>query len=38
MNTANFCIRHRVATLLAVILSALFGSIYGTQLRMARMR
>ena len=37
MNTANFCIRHRVATLLAVILIALFGSIYGTQLQMALM-
>ena len=37
MSTAKFCIRHRVATLLAVILIVIFGVMFGTQLQMALM-
>jgi multidrug efflux pump subunit AcrB len=37
MDTAKFCIRHRVATLLAVILIAVFGIMFSTQLQMALM-
>jgi len=37
MSTAKFCIKHRVATLLAVILITVFGVMFGTQLQMALM-
>ena len=37
MDTAKFCIRHRVATLLAVILITVFGILFSTQLQMALM-
>ena len=37
MNLSNFCIKHRVATLLAVILTALFGLLFGTQLQVSLM-
>ena len=37
MDTAKFCIRHRVATLLAVILITVFGIMFSTQLQMALM-
>ena len=37
MNTAKFCIKHRVATLLAVILITVFGVMFGTRLQMALM-
>ena len=37
MNTAKACIQHRVATILAVIMVAIFGVMYGTQLQMALM-
>ena len=35
MNTAKFCIKHRVTTLLAVIMVAIFGCVFTTQLQMA---
>jgi len=35
MNTAKFCIKHRVTTLLAVIMVAIFGLVFTTQLQMA---
>ena len=35
MSTARFCIKHRVTTLLAVIMIAVFGVVYTTQLQMA---
>ncbi len=35
MNIAKFCIRHRVTTLLAVIMIAVFGVVYTSQLQMA---
>ena len=35
MSTAKFCIRHRVTTLLAVIMIAIFGVVFTTQLQMA---
>ena len=31
MNIAKFCIRHKVTTLLAVIMIAVFGVVYTTQ-------
>jgi len=37
MNTAKFCIQHKVATLLAVIMIVVFGGIFTTQLQMALM-
>ncbi len=37
MNTSKFCIQHKVATLLAVIMIVIFGVMYGTQLQMALM-
>ena len=37
MSTAKFCIKHRVATILAVILVVVFGIMFGTQLQMALM-
>ena len=37
MSTAQFSIKHRVATLLAVILIVIFGVMFGTQLQMALM-
>ena len=35
MNTAGFCIKHRVTTLLAVIMISVFGVVFTTQLQMA---
>lgn len=35
MNTAKFCIRHRVSTLLAVIMIVIFGVVFTTQLQMS---
>ncbi len=35
MSTAKFCIKHRVTTLLAVIMIAIFGVVFTTQLQMA---
>ena len=35
MNTAKFCIKHRVTTLLAVIMVAIFGLVFTTRLQMA---
>ena len=35
MNLASFCIRHKVATLLAVIMITIFGAVYATQLQMS---
>ena len=35
MNIARFCIKHKVTTLLAVIMIAIFGVVYTTQLQMA---
>ena len=35
MNTAKFCIKHRVTTLLAVIMVAIFGVVFTTRLQMA---
>ena len=35
MNTAKFCIKHRVTTLLAVIMISIFGVVFTTQLQMA---
>jgi len=37
MNIAKFCIKHRVATLLAVIMIVIFGSVFATRLQMALM-
>ncbi|MEM5780145.1 MAG: efflux RND transporter permease subunit, partial [Lawsonibacter sp.] len=37
MSIAKFCIKHKVATLLAVILIVVFGIVFGTQLQMALM-
>ncbi len=37
MNIANFCIRHKVTTILASIMVVLFGMMYGTRLQMALM-
>ena len=37
MNVAKFSIQHRVATILAVILIVVFGSVFGTQLQLALM-
>ncbi len=37
MNIAKACIQHKVATLLAVILICVFGTMFGTQLQMALM-
>ena len=35
MNTAQFCIKHKVTTLLAVIMISIFGVVFTTQLQMA---
>jgi len=35
MNTAKFCIKHRVTTLLAVIMIAVFGVVFTTRLQMS---
>ena len=35
MSTAKFCIKHKVTTLLAVIMIAIFGLVFTTQLQMA---
>ena len=35
MNTAKFCIRHKVSTILAVIMIAIFGVVFTTQLQMS---
>ena len=35
MNTAKFCIKHKVTTLLAVIMISIFGVVFTTQLQMA---
>ena len=35
MSTAKFCIKHRVTTLLAVIMIAVFGVVFTTRLQMA---
>ena len=35
MNIAKFCIKHKVTTLLAVIMIAIFGMVYTSQLQMA---
>ena len=35
MGTAKFCIKHKVTTLLAVIMIAVFGLVFTTQLQMA---
>ena len=35
MSTAKFCIKHRVTTLLAVIMIAIFGVVFTTQLQMS---
>ena len=35
MSTAKFCIKHKVTTLLAVIMIAVFGVVFTTQLQMA---
>ena len=35
MNTAGFCIKHKVTTLLAVIMISVFGVVFTTQLQMA---
>lgn len=35
MSTAKFCIRHKVTTLLAVIMIAIFGAVFTTRLQMA---
>ncbi|MGE4277853.1 MAG: efflux RND transporter permease subunit, partial [Lawsonibacter sp.] len=37
MSIAKFCIKHKVATLLAIILIVIFGVVFGTQLQMALM-
>ncbi len=35
MNTASFCIKHKVTTLLAVIMISIFGVVFTTRLQMA---
>ena len=35
MNIARFCIKHRVATLLTVIMVGIFGVVFTTQLQMS---
>ena len=35
MSTAKFCIKHRVTTILAVIMVGIFGVVFTTQLQMA---
>ena len=35
MNIAKFCIRHRVTTLMAVILISVFGAVFSSQLQMS---
>ena len=35
MNSAKFCIKHKVSTLLAVIMIAIFGLVFTTQLQMS---
>ena len=35
MSTAKFCIRHKVSTLLAVIMIVIFGAVFTTQLQMS---
>ena len=35
MSTARFCIKHKVSTLLAVIMIAIFGVVFTTQLQMS---
>ena len=35
MSTARFCIKHKVTTLLAVIMIAIFGVVFTTQLQMS---
>ena len=35
MSTAKFCIKHKVTTLLAVIMIAVFGAVFTTRLQMA---
>jgi multidrug efflux pump subunit AcrB len=35
MSTAKFCIKHKVTTLLAVIMIAIFGAVFTTRLQMA---
>ena len=35
MNTAKACIRHKVATLLAVIMVVIFGVLFSARLQMA---
>ena len=35
MSTAKFCIKHKVTTLLAVIMIAIFGVVFTTQLQMS---
>ena len=35
MNIAKACIQHKVATILAAVMVAIFGVMYGTQLQMA---
>ena len=37
MNIAKACIKHKVATLLAVIMVVIFGVLFGTRLQMALM-
>ncbi len=35
MDTAKFCIKHKVSTLLAVIMILIFGAVFSTQLQMS---
>ena len=35
MNTASFCIKHKVTTLLAVIMISIFGVVFTSRLQMA---
>ena len=35
MSTAKFCIRHKVSTLLTVIMIVIFGAVFTTQLQMS---
>ena len=37
MSVSKFCIQHKVATLLAVIMISVFGIVFATQLQMALM-
>ena len=37
MSVSKFCIQHKVATLLAVIMVTVFGVIFATQLQMSLM-